>query len=332
MFDLRRRRFITLLGGAAAAWPLAARTQPQRVRRIGILFSGFAADDPEGLARLTAFVQGLQQLGWTDGRNVRIEYRWPLGDAVRVRKYAAELVALAPDAVLAGGNIAVQALQEASQNVPIGFGAGTDPVGAGFVATLAKPGGNITGFTSGEFSFSVKWLELLKQLAPSVTRVAVLRVDTLGSGIGLYTAIQALAPSLGMEVTPISGRDPSETEKAITAFARGQNCGVIVTGGGVQQPQRNAIVAAVAQHRLPAVYPFRRFVTEGGLISYGIDQSEPYRLAASYVDRILKGEKPGDLPVQAATKFEMVINLKTAKAFGIDIPATVLARADEVIE
>jgi len=335
MLAMGRREFITLLSGGAALpfglWPFAAHAQ-QRVRRIGILFGGFAADDPEGQARMTALIQGLQERGWSDGRNARIDYRYAVGDPDRLRKYAAELVALAPDVVVSGGLPAAAALQQASRNIPIVFGNIIDPVGAGLVASLAQPGGNSTGFMTSEFSFSAKWLELLKQIAPRVTRVAFLRTDATVQGIGEFTAIQAVAPSFGVEVTPITGRDPAETERAVTAFSRGSNGGLIIAGGAIQQPQREAIIAAAARHRLPAIYSFRRFVVEGGLISFGIDNAELYRLAAGYVDRILKGEKPADLPVQAPVKLETVLNLKTAKALGIEVPATVRVRADEVIE
>ena len=330
---MRRRDFIKIIGGAAAGWPLAVRAQqPERVRRIGILFGGFAADDPEGQARMTALIQGLQERGWTDGRNVRIEYRWAVGDPERLRKYATELVALAPDVVVSGGLPAAAALQQASRNIPIVFGNIIDPVGAGLVASLARPGGNSTGFMSGEFSFSAKWLELLKQIAPRVSRVAILRLDTGFQGIGEFTAIQAVAPSFGVEVTPITGRDPAETERAVTAFVRGPTDGLIVAGGGIQQPQRETIIAVAARHQLPATYPFRRFVIEGGLLSFGIDNAELYRLAAGYVDRILRGEKPADLPVQNPVKFELVINMKTAKSLGLTVPLTLQVAADEVIE
>jgi len=330
---MKRREFIALLGGAAVAWPLAARAQQrERMRRIGILFGGFAADDPEGQARMTALIQGLQERGWTDGRNVRIEYRWAVGNPERLRRYAAELIALAPDVVVSGGGVAAAAFQQASRTVPIVFGNTADPVASGLVDSLARPGRNITGFMNAEFSFSTKWLELLKQIAPRVSRVAILRIDAGSQGIGQFTAIQAVAPSFGVEVTPITGRDPAETERAVTAFVRGPTDGLIVTGGGIQQPQRETIIAVAARHQLPATYPFRRFVIEGGLVSLGADQSEPYRLAADYVDRILKGEKPADLPVQAPTRFETVINLKTARTLGLQIPDVVRARADEVIE
>jgi putative tryptophan/tyrosine transport system substrate-binding protein len=331
---VRRREFITLLGGAAAAWPLAARAQQPgvRMRRIGVLVSSLPADDPEWQARSNAFVQGLQERGWSDGRNVRLEYRWGLGDPDRLRKYAAELVALAPDVMFAAGSAAVAPLQQSSRSVPIVFANVLDPVGAGFVGSLARPGGNATGFASMEFGLSAKLLELLKQIAPRVARVAVVRNAGNPVEVAQFGAIQAVAPSLGVELTPIIGRDSGEIEHDIGAFARGGNGGLVVTGAGVQQIQRDTIVAAAAQHKLPAVYVFRGFVAQGGLISYGIDQTEPYRLAAGYVDRILKGEKPADLPVQAPTKYELVINLKTAKALGLTVPPTLLATADEVIE
>jgi len=329
---MKRRDFVTLLGGAAT-WPLAARAQQTRaMRRIGVLASSLAADDPEWLSRSNAFVQSLQERGWSDGGNVRIEYRWGLGDPDRVRKYAAELVALAPDVILAAGALAVASLQQTNRSVPIVFANVVDPVGAGYVATLARPGGNTTGFASMEFGLSAKLLELLKQIAPRVARVAVVRNPASPVEVAQFGAIQAVAPSLGVELTPIIGRDPSEIERDITAFARGRNGGLIIPVGSAQQIQRDAIIAAAANHQLPAVYSFRGYVAEGGLISYGIDQTEPYRLAAGYVDRILKGEKPADLPVQAPTKYELVINLKTAKALGLEIPSSVLARADEVIE
>ncbi|HKF11835.1 MAG TPA: ABC transporter substrate-binding protein [Xanthobacteraceae bacterium] len=332
MPDMRRRAFITLLGGAAA-WPLAARAQQrERMRRIGVLVGGLAADDPIWQARSNAFVQGLQERGWSDGRNMRVEYRWGLGDPDRLRKYAAELLALAPDVILATGAPAVVSLQQSNRSVPIVFVNVLDPVGAGYVTSLARPGGNATGFALSEFGLSAKLLELLKQVAPRVARVAVVRHPANPFEVAQFGAIQAVAPSLGVELTPIIGRDPTEMERDITAFGRGGNGGLIVTGGAAQQFQRDTIIAAAANHQLPAVYPFRGYVAEGGLLSYGIDQTEPYRLAAGYVDRILKGEKPADLPVQAPTKYELVINLKTAKALGLEIPSSVLARADEVIE
>jgi putative ABC transport system substrate-binding protein len=329
---VRRREFITLLGGAAAAWPLAARAQQgERMRRIGVLMN-LTADDPESQRRMTAFVQGLQELGWTDGRNVRIETSWGAGDAERFRRYAAELVALAPDVILASGSPSVAALQQAPRTVPIVFVNVADPVGGGFVDSLARPGGNITGFMLREYGISGKWLELLKEIAPRVTRVAVLRDPALASGGGQLGAIQSVAPSFGVELSPVGVRDVGEIERAVTAFARGSNGGLIVTGSTLATLHRDLIVTLAAQHRLPAVYPFRFYVAAGGLVSYGADTTDPSRRAAGYVDRILRGEKPADLPVQAPTKYELVINLKTAKALGLDIPATLLARADEVIE
>jgi ABC-type uncharacterized transport system substrate-binding protein len=329
---MKRREFITLLGGAAAAWPLAAGAQqPGGVRRIGVLMH-LPADDLEGQARFTAFLQGLQQLGWTDGRNVRIETRWGASDAERMRRDAAELVVLAPDVILASTTPAMSALQQATRTIPIVFSNIADPVGAGFVETLARPGGNATGFLLFEYGLSGKWLELLKQIAPGVTRAAIIRDPALASGIGQFAAIQSVAPSLGVEVIPVNVRDAPEIERAVAAFARASNGGLIVTGGPLSFVHRDLIVTLAAQHKLPAVYFERSFVTVGGLTSYGADVVDQYRRAAGYVDRILRGEKPADLPVQAPTKYELVINLKTAKALGIDIPTSVLARADEVIE
>jgi len=332
-FDqLKRREFITLLG-AAAAWPLAARAQQgERMRRIGVLMS-LAADDPETLARVTAFVQRLQQLGWTVGRNVQIDYRWATGDAKDFREYAAELVALAPDIILAVSTLGVAALLQATANrsVSIVFLQVADPVGSGFVESLARPGGNATGFTTYEYGTSAKWLELLKQIAPGTTRVAVLRDPGSPSGVGNFAVLQSVAASLGVELRPMNVRDAGEIERAITAFARSSNRGLIVTGG-LAASHRNLVIALAARHRLPAAYPFRYYVTSGGLISYGPDTTDPFRRAADYVDRILKGEKAADLPVQAPTKYELVINLKTAKALGLEVPPTLLARADAVIE
>jgi putative ABC transport system substrate-binding protein len=328
---MRRREFITLLGGAAAAWPLVARAQQgERVRRIGVLHT-IAANDADGQARNTAFLQGLQQLGWTDGRNVRIETRWS-ADADRIRSYVAELVAVAPDVILASGSATVGPLLQATRSVPIVFTNVPDPVGAGFVNSLARPGGNATGFILLEYATSAKWLELLKQIAPGVTRVAVLRDPAITAGIGYFGAIQAVAPSLGVDVAPVNVRDASEIEREVTAFARSSNCGLVVTGSALAVFHKGLIISLAARHKLPAVYFERLFVVAGGLISYGPDVVEQYRSAAGYVDRILKGEKPADLPVQAPTKYDLVINLKTAKALGLDLPATVLARADEVIE
>jgi putative tryptophan/tyrosine transport system substrate-binding protein len=326
-----RRKFLVTLGGAAAAWPLAARAQQSaRMRRIGVLMN-LAEDDPESKSRLAAFVQGLQQLGWSEDRNLRIDTRWGTGDADSFRGYAAELVALAPDVMIASGATLV-ALQHVTHTVPIVFVNVTDPVGGGFVESLARPGGNTTGFTPFEIGISVKWLELLKEIAPQVTRAAVLRDAAYTVGTAQFGAIQAVAPSVGVEVSPIGVRDAPEIERAVTAFARSANGGLIVTVGPTMAGHRELIIALAARHRLPAVYSYRYFVTDGGLISYGPDTIEQYRRAAGYVDRILKGEKPADLPVQAPTKYELVINLKTAKALGLTIPPTLLARADEVIE
>jgi ABC-type uncharacterized transport system substrate-binding protein len=329
---MRRREFITLLSGAVAAWPLAAwAQQPERMRRIGVLMST-AKDGPEGQDRIAAFVRGLQQLGWTDGRNVQIEQRWGSGDAEHIRKYAAELVALAPDVILATGNPTMVPLQQATRTVPIVFVLVVDPVAAGFVDNLARPGGNITGFTPYEYGMGVKWVELLKEIAPRVTRAAVLLDPATPSGTGQFGAVQAVAPSFGLELTPVNVRDAPEIERGITAFARGPNDGLIVLGSALAFVHRDLIVTLAARHKLPAVYVGRAFVTFGGLVSYGADLVDQYRQAASYVDRILKGEKPADLPVQAPTKYELVVNLKTAKALGLTVPATLLARVDEVIE
>jgi putative ABC transport system substrate-binding protein len=329
---MKRREFITLLGASAAAWPLAARAQQgERMRRVGLLMST-AANDPESRARVAALLQGLQELGWIDGRNVRVEYRWGEGATGQIRDYAAELVALAPDVIVANGSPAVEPLQRMTTSLPIVFVNVIDPVGAGFVASLARPGGNATGFTLFEYGISGKWLELLKEIAPHVTRVAVIRDPTQSSGIGQFAGIQAMAPSFGVELTPVNVRDAGEIEREITAFARGSNGGLIVTGNVGALVYRDVIIALAARHRIPAVYALRYHVTSGGLISYGPDTVNPYRRAAAYVDRILKGEKPADLPVQAPTKYELVINLKTAKALGLEVPPTLLARADEVIE
>ncbi len=333
-FDqLKRREFITLLGSAAAAWPLAARAQqPDGMRRIGVLMH-LPENDPEAQARMRAFRQGLQQLGWVEGRNVRIDYRFGAADVDRARRSAAELIALAPDVIQASGTGPMAAVQQATRTVPIVFAQVPDPVNAGFVVSLARPGGNATGFSVfEEYGTSGKWLELLKEVAPQVTRVAVLRDPTIAAGIGQTGAIQSVAPSLGVQVSPVGVRDASEIERAIAAFGHGANGGLIVLGAPLAIMQRDLISTLAARHRLPAVYPVRLFVAAGGLISYGPDSIDPYRHVAGYVDRILKGEKPADLPVQNPTKFELVINLKTAKALGLDVPAAVLARADEVIE
>jgi putative ABC transport system substrate-binding protein len=327
---MRRREFITLLGGAAATWPLAARAQQaERMRRIGVLMN-LAVGDPEGEARIAAFVQALQRLGWSDGRNLRIDHRWAAGDAGRFKRYAEELLALAPDVILAAATPSVQALQRATRTVPIVFANVADPVGAGFVDTLARPGGNATGFTPFEYGLSGKWLELLKEIAPRVTRVAVLR--DLNIGLGQLGAIQSVAPSLGMELTPIGVDDVGQMERTVAAFARSPNGGLIVTASTSAIIHRELITTLAARNKLPAVYYERYFVAAGGLMSYGPDFLDQYRSAASYVDRILRGEKPADLPVQAPTKQVLMINLNAAKALGLDVPPTLLARADEVIE
>jgi putative tryptophan/tyrosine transport system substrate-binding protein len=327
---MTRRDLIALLGSTAAAWPVKARAQQsERMRRIGVLM-GTAADDPVGKARGAAFLQGLQQLGWTEGNNVRIDYRWATADTDRFRRYVAELIELAPEVILASSAPSVASLLQATRIVPIVFAAVADPVGAGYVDSLARPGGNATGFISFEYGLSGKWLELLKQIAPSVTRAAVLR--DLVVGLGQFGAIQSVAPSVGVEVSPVNMRDAGEIERAVAAFARVPNGGLIVTGSPLAMVHRGLIVTLAARHKLPAVYWDRAHVTGGGLISYGPDLVDQHRQAARYVDRILKGEKPADLPVQAPTRYELVINLKTAKALGLDVPATLLARADEVIE
>jgi putative ABC transport system substrate-binding protein len=329
---VRRRDFITLLGGAAATWPLAARgQQPERMRRIGVLMT-FAADDPTGHARLLAFAQALAQLGWTDGRNVRIDLRWSAGDPERIRRYAAELVALAPDVIMTVGSGTTGPMLQATRAVPVVFVQVADPVGAGFVDSLARPGGNATGFTPFEYAIGGKWLELLKEIAPGVTRAAVLRNLAVAAGPGQFGAIQASAPSLGLEVRPINMRGPGEIEQAVTAFARQPNGGLIATAGAPSALYRDVIIPLAARHRLPAIYSDPVFASDGGLIAYGPDRTDQYRRAAGYIDRILKGEKPADLPVQGPTRLDLAINLNTAKALGLDVPPTLLARADEVIE
>jgi putative ABC transport system substrate-binding protein len=332
MGQMKRREFISLLGGAAAAWPLAARAeQAVRTRHIGVLIQ-VAEGDPQARIEVAAFLRGLQELGWSEGRNLQVDTRWGGGDADRIRKYAAELVALAPEVVLALGGTVAGALQQASGTVPIVFVNVTDPVGRGYVASLAQPVRNATGFTSFEFGMGGKWLEVLKEIAPRVTRAAVLRDPAITAGIGYLAAIHALAPSIGVQVIPVDVRAASDIERAVAAFARTPMGGLIVTADPAAIVHREAIITLAARHRLPAIYPYRFFVKSGGLISYGLDNIEQYRLAAGYVDRILKGESPADLPVQAPTKFELVINLKTAKALGLDVAPTLLARADEVIE
>jgi putative ABC transport system substrate-binding protein len=329
---MKRRDFITLLSGLTAAWPLVARAQQgERVRRIGVLMN-IAADDPDAQIRLAALLQGLQQVGWTVGQNIQIDYRWGGGSAELMRKHAVELVALAPDVILAHSSTALAPLLEATRTVPIVFAVVADPVGAGYVESLARPGGNATGFTNFEYTIAGKWLELLKDVAPGVTRAAVLRESAIAAGPAQFGAIRALAQSFGMEVRPVEVRDGGEIERAIAAFARSSNDGMIVTGSPAAIVHRRLIIALAARHRLPAVYNTRVFATGGGLISYGPDLPDQFRRAASYIDRILKGEKPADLPVQAPTKYELVINLKTAKTLGLEIPTPVLARADEVIE
>ena len=328
---MQRREFITLLSGAAMAWPLAAHAQQtERVRRIGVLIP-FTATDPEAKARNVVFEQSLQQLGWTVGRDLQIDYRSPGGEAASIRRSAAELVALAPDLIMTVGSATMGPVQQATRTIPIVFVNLADPVGAGFVQSLARPGGNATGFTNFEYSMSGKWVELLKQIAPYVTRAAVLRDPTSAAGIGQFSAIQSIAQSLGVVLTPFSVRDAGEIERDVAAFARSGNGGLIVTAGGTAF-RRDLIIRLASRHKLPAVYPFRYYAKDGGLISYGPDPRDSIRRAAAYVDRILKGEKPADMPVQAPTKYELVINLKTAKALGLAIPPAVLARADEVIE
>lgn len=329
---MRRREFMCGLGSAAAAWPFSAHAQqPEQMRRIGMLLPA-TADDAEFQARVAAFHQGLALLGWIIGRNVRIDTRWTANNSADIRKNATELAALAPDVILAHGGSSVSALLQATRTVPIVFPVAVDPVAAGFVDSLAQPGGNATGFLSYEYGISGKWLELLKEIAPGVTRVAVVRNPAFPSGVAQFGVIQAAAPSLKVEIAPLSMRDPSEIERAVTSFARTANGGLIVTASSLAQSHRGLIVTLAARFKLPAVYPERIFVAAGGLVSYGPDYIDQYRRAAAYVDRILKGEKPADLPVQAPTKYKLVVNLKTAKAIGLTVPPAVLARADEAIE
>jgi putative ABC transport system substrate-binding protein len=329
---VKRRKLITLLGGAAAALPFTARAQQgERVRRVGILMQT-TADEAESQARVAAFLQGLQEAGWSVGRNLRIDYRWAAGDRAQLRRHAAELVALGPDVVLAGVGGTAQEVQLASRTVPIVFAQAIDPVGVGIVESLARPGTNATGFAQFEYSLSGKWLELLREVAPGMMRTAVVRDPRAYAGIGQWAVIQAAASPLGVEVRPVDLRDSGEIARRMTAFARDTNGGVIVTVSTLATIHRDLIVKLAARHRLPAVYPYRFYVAAGGLLSYGPDLISPYRRAAGYVDRILKGEKPADLPVQAPTRYELVVNLKTAKALGLEVPPTLLARADEVIE
>jgi ABC-type uncharacterized transport system substrate-binding protein len=326
-----RRKFLATLGGSAVAWPLGARAQPaERMRRIGVLINRHA-DDRESQAGVAAFQQALQQLGWTEGRNLRIDIRWGERDADQHRRYAAELVALAPDVFLASGTPSVAALQQATLNAPIVFVSVVDPVGGGFVESLAQPGGNTTGFMLFEYSLSAKWLELLKQIAPRLTRVAVLRDPANPSGLAEFSVIQAAAPSLQVEVNAVIVRDAGQVERVIAAFT-GSATGLIVTGSAAAAVRHDAIIALAARYKLPAVYTQRSDATAGDLLFYGPDRVDQFRRAAGYVDRILKGERPSDLPVQAPTKYELVINLKTARALGLDVPPMLLARADEVIE
>jgi putative ABC transport system substrate-binding protein len=332
-FDqLKRREFITLLGGAAATWPLAARAQQaERMRRIGVLTS-FMSDDPAEQTNVLAFARTLEQSGWIDGRNVRIDIRWGAGDPERIRRYATELVSLAPDVILASSSATTGPLLQATRAVPIVFVLVAEPVGAGFVESLSHPGGNATGFMLFEYGIGAKWLQLLKEIAPGVKRVGFLQSLAIAAGPGLLGAMQALAPSLGVELRPINARDAGDIERAMTTLARPANGGLIVAGAVAQWAHRDVIIKLAAQHRLPAIYAGRDFVTGGGLMSFDPGRVDQYRRAAGYVDRILRGEKPADLPVQAPTKYELVINLKTAKALGLTVPDQLLARADEVIE
>ena len=328
---MRRRDFVRAIVGSATAWPLTARAQQSKsTRRVAALLP-YSANDPEAQNRNAAFLQALQQLGWTVGQNVQIEYRWAAGSEDDMRKYAAELVALAPDVILTSG-AAVESLRRATRSVPIVFVIVPDPVGAGFVDSLARPGGNVTGFANYDYAIGAKWLALLKEIAPNTTRAAVLRDPAIRAGMGQWGAIQSASPSVAIEVSPISLVDAGELESALTAFAGNPNGGLILTGSALAVIHRHLIIALAARYRLPAVYYERNFVSAGGLISYGSNYVELFRLAATYIDRILKGEKPADLPVQTATKYELVINLKTAKALGLDVPSSLLARADEVIE
>jgi putative tryptophan/tyrosine transport system substrate-binding protein len=329
---MRRRDFVKGIVGSATAWPLATSAQLSKpMRRVAALMP-YAANDPQAQNRNAAFLQGLQQLGWSVGQNVQIEYRWSAGSEDETRKYASELVALSPDVIFVSGAAAVEPLRRLTRSIPIVFVLVPDPVGAGFVDSLARPGGNITGFTPFDYGIGAKWLEVLKEIAPNTTRAAILRDPNITTGIGQWGAIQSVSPSLGIEVSPINLIDPAEIDRAITVFARSPNGGLIATGSALTIARRDLIIALAARYRLPAVYYDRYFVAAGGLISYGPNTVEQFRLAAAYVDRILKGEKPADLPVQTATKYELVINLKTAKALGITVPGAMLVRADEVIE
>ena len=329
---LARREFIATLSGAAATWPLSAHAQQgERMRRVGLL-NGTGADDPQGRADVAAFMEGLQKLGWTDGRNVRFDIRWAAGSIADVRKYAVELVALAPDVIMANGSAAMGPLLEATRTVPIVFAIVPDPVGAGFVQSLSRPGGNATGFMMFEYGLSGKWLELLKEIAPGVTRAVIIRDPSIAAGIGQFAIIESVAPSVGVDVTPVDVRDPAEIERAVAAFAQSANGGLILTASPLSAIYRDRVIKLAARYKLPAVYDNRLYVAAGGLISYGPDFPDQFRGAAGYVDRILKGKKPADLPVEAPTKYELVVNLKTAKALGLAVPQSILARGDEVIE
>jgi ABC-type uncharacterized transport system substrate-binding protein len=328
---MKRREFMTLLGGAAATWPLMAQAQQaDRVRRIGVLYS-LAEDDPESVVRRAALEQALKGLGWINGGNLRIDYRWAGGAPELIRKFVTELVASAPDVIVVSGSLAAGPMVRTTLNIPIVFLQVIDPVGSGLIESMAHPGGNVTGFMQFEYSLAGKWLELLKELAPNLSRVAVLRDATSGPGIGQFAVIQAMAPPHRVELSPINAGDPAEMERGIAAIARTPNAGLVVTVGGTAV-RRDLIVAAAAKHGLPAIYPYRYFASDGGLMSYGPDTIEPYPRAAGYIDRIFKGEKPANLPVQAPTKYHLAINLKTAKALGLAVPSSLLARADELIE
>ena len=333
MPGMRRRDFVALLGGAAAAWPLAAHAQqPERIRRVGVLTGAGGPNDEEAPARKAALEQGLERAGWVEGGNLRIDYRFPAANPEATRRYAAELVALAPDVIISSGTASMAPLLQATRTVPIVFVNVADPVGAGFVDSLARPGGNVTGFLQFEYSLSGKWVELLKEIAPRVTRVAVLRDPTVTSGIGQFAVVQSVAPSAGMEVVPINVRDPAEIERRFGAFANSANGGVIATASALAVVHRDLLVALAARHRLPAIYHRKVFVVAGGLISYGPNLIDQFAHAGGYAGRILNGEKPADLPVQAPTKYELIVNLKTAKALRLEVPSPLLARADEVIE
>jgi putative ABC transport system substrate-binding protein len=329
---MRRREFIGLIGGAAALPFVANAQQAERTRRIGVLMPYPNKDNPEAQARITAFLQELQRLGWSTDRNLQVEYRWSTGDQDSSRKAAMELAALPLDVIFATATPSVAALQQATRTLPIVFVMVADPVTSGFVSSLARPGGNITGFPNFEYGIGTKWLELLKEISPRITRVGVIRDPTVGSNVGQFAAIQSVAPSFGVELTPLGGRDAKDIERTITEFAPGSNCGLVCAAAPLTVNNRDLIISLAARHRMPAIYPFRFFVADGGLISYGADAINFYRQAAGYVDRILKGEKPADLPAQAPTKYELVINLKTSKTLSLSVPPALLARADEVIE